>query len=153
LNLYSKEPMLIDILNGGVEKTYWCHETQVRRIVERSLIDSSHYNMPACSSLQVSGGFSKKRHLYQGSSTRLYWLGSSWLLAVSKTQECAERKHISNIEGIKTSAKKILTNIPVQNFKNCFEHGWSTGNTVRNWRAITSKNSRLLISTALKISF
>jgi hypothetical protein len=48
-----------------------------------------HDNMPAHSLLQGFAVFSRKRHR---SSTVLSLLGSSWLLAASKTQECAERK-------------------------------------------------------------
>jgi hypothetical protein len=36
--------------------------------------------------------------------------------------------------------------------KTVFNNGQSTGNTVKNWREITMKNSRLVVSGALKIN-
>jgi hypothetical protein len=39
---------------------------------------------------------------------------------VSRTQECAEGKCFSDAEAIKSTVKR-LTDIPVPDFKNCFE--------------------------------
>jgi hypothetical protein len=84
--------------------------------VERVLIDSTWQHTSTFFALSVSV-FSSKRHLCHGSSVILSCLGSSWLLAVSGTQECA----FSEVEDFKTPVKKILMDIPVQDFKNCFE--------------------------------
>jgi hypothetical protein len=51
-------------------------------------------------------------------------------------------KRFSDVENIK-SVKEILTDISVQDFKNCFE---------QNWREITLKNSMLLIFAVLKVN-
>jgi hypothetical protein len=63
-----------------------------RRVVERSLIDSSPWERFGSFFASSVAVFSRKRHLGHRSSAVLSWLGSSRLLAVSETQECAERK-------------------------------------------------------------
>jgi hypothetical protein len=59
-------------------------------------------------------------------------------------------KHFSDIEDIKSPVKKILTDIPGQDFKNCFDQWSKSWKRCEDWREITLKNSRLLISAALK---
>jgi hypothetical protein len=56
-----------------------------------------------------------------GSLAVLSGLGPNWLLAVSKTQTSVVKENrISDVEVIKC-AKKNLTDIAVQDFKNCSE--------------------------------
>lgn len=74
-----------------------------------------HDNAPSHSSLSSIAVFSGKTHLRHGSSAIL-----SWLLAVSKIQECAEREAFLEHWGHKSSVEKVLTDIPVHDFKNCF---------------------------------
>jgi hypothetical protein len=60
-------------------------------------------------------------------------------------------KHFLDIEDIKSPVKKNLTDIPVQDFKNCFDQWSKCWEHYEDWREITLKNCRLLISAALKI--
>jgi hypothetical protein len=46
-----------------------------------------------------------------------------------------------------------LTDIPVQDLKNCFEQCRRAGNIVKNYKEIVSQKCRLLISAALKSNF
>jgi hypothetical protein len=64
-----------------------------------------------------------------------------------------EGNHSLDVEGIKSSVKRISTDIPLQNVKNTLHKGRNAGNIVKNWRKITLKNSRLLISAALEINY
>jgi hypothetical protein len=56
-----------------------------------------------------------------------------------------EGKSFSDLEDIKSSLKKILEYV--------LNNGRSIGNSVNYWREITLKNSRSLMSAALKIIF
>jgi hypothetical protein len=62
----------------------------------RSLI-LHHDNAPVCSSRRVSQFLSRKRRLCHGSSAVLSWLGSCWLLAVSRPQELLKGKRFSDV--------------------------------------------------------
>jgi hypothetical protein len=75
-----------------VEVLYWCREAQARRVVERSLIDSSPWQRAGIFSALCVAVSSKRRHFCHRPFTVLSWLASTWLLAVSRTQECPERK-------------------------------------------------------------
>jgi hypothetical protein len=53
--------------------------------------------------------------------------GPADLRLFPKLKSVLKGKHFLDIEDIKSSMKKILTGIPVQDFKNCFEQqlkGW-----------------------------
>jgi hypothetical protein len=68
-----------------------------------------------------------------------------WLFL--KLESVLKGKCFSATEDIKSSVKKILTFL-FRILKTVLNNGQSTGNT--DWREITLKNSRLLISAALK---
>jgi hypothetical protein len=69
-----------------------------------------------------------------------------------KLKSVLRGKRFSDVSDIKSSAQEVLTDIPVQEFKNCFQQ-WP-----KHWEHCTelwgyySENSRLLISAALKIN-
>jgi histone-lysine N-methyltransferase SETMAR len=118
----------------------------------RSLI-LHHDNVLAHSSLRVSQflagkGISAMDHPPYSPDLAL---ADFWLLP--KLKSVLKGKRFSDVEDIKSSVKKILTDIPVQDFKILLNNGRSAGNIVKNWSEITLKNSRLLISAALKIYF
>jgi hypothetical protein len=68
--------------------------------------------------------FSRKRHLRHGSHSRplLSWLQltSGCFQSSGALKSTLKGKRFSDVEAIKSSEKKFL-DIPVQDFKNCFE--------------------------------
>jgi hypothetical protein len=75
----------------------------------------------------------------------------SWLFPELKS--VLKGKRFLDVEGIKSSVKKMMTDTPGQDLKTILNNGRSAGNTVKNCREFTSKKSKLLISAALKIFF
>jgi hypothetical protein len=91
---------------------------------------------------------SRRRHLCYGSYAILSWLSSSWLLAVRvcwKESVSLMLRILNHLREnlLQTSLSRIL--------KTVSNNGRTAGNIVNNWRKIILKNSRLLISEALKI--
>jgi hypothetical protein len=72
---------------------------------------------------------------------------------VSETENMLKEKRFSDVEDIKSSVKRILTDILVQDLKTFVINGRSAGNIVKNLREINCKKSMLLISAAFKINF
>jgi histone-lysine N-methyltransferase SETMAR len=112
---------------------------------DRALI-LHHYNAPEYSSLRVSQILAGKGISAMDHPPYSPDLAPADFLLFPKLKEC-----FSKVEDTKSSAKEILTDIPVQDFKNSFNNGRSSENTVKNWREISLKNSRLPISAALKV--
>jgi hypothetical protein len=67
-----------------------------------------------------------------------------------KLKSVRKEKHSSDVEDIKSSVKKMLKDISVQDLKIVLNNGRSTENIVKTWREITLKKLRLLICAALK---
>jgi hypothetical protein len=62
-----------------------------------------------------------------------------------------EGKRFSGVEGIKSYVEEILTETFLfRSLKTVLNSGRSAGNIVKNWKEISLKKSRLLISAALK---
>jgi hypothetical protein len=74
-----------------------------------------------------------------------------WLFA--KLKSVLKGKPFLDIDDIKSSVKKILEGIPVQDFKICFEQWPKHWENCKELEGDYLKNSRLLTSAALKIHF
>jgi hypothetical protein len=73
-----------------------------------------------------------------------------WLF--SELKSVLRGKRFFEVEDIKSSMKKFLQTFLFRILKSVLNNERSNGNTVKNWRQITLKNSRLLISAVLKIN-
>jgi histone-lysine N-methyltransferase SETMAR len=92
--------------------------------VERSLIDSSPRQRAGTFSLQVSQFLAGKRISAMDHPPYSPDLTPAVLWLFPKLKSVLNGKCFSDVENIKSSVKKILTDTPVQDFKNCFEQ-WS----------------------------
>jgi hypothetical protein len=73
-----------------------------------------------------------------------------WLF--SELRSVLNGKWTSDVEDIKSSVRKFWQTFLFRILKTVLKSCRSAGNSVKNWREINLKNSRLLISTALKIN-
>jgi hypothetical protein len=71
--------------------------------------------------------FSRKLHIWHESSAVLSWFGSSYDFCLfSELKILLKTKNFLDIEDIKSSVTRMLRDVPIQDFKNCFEQ-WEHG--------------------------
>jgi hypothetical protein len=84
----------------------------------------------------------------KGISAILSWLGSGWLLAVSKTWVCWKESISRMLRTLIHPWKKLCQTFLFRILKPILNTVRSGGNVVKSWREITLKNCRLIISAA-----
>jgi hypothetical protein len=125
-----------------------------RGVVERSLTDSSSRQRADKFFASSVAVFCQEKASLLCIIRRTLRTGSSCLLARSNTQwACWEESVSLTLRTLNHLREKIVRTILFRILKSILNNGRSAGNTVKNWREITLKNSRFLISAVLKINF
>jgi hypothetical protein len=119
------------------------------RVVKKSLVDSSPWQRTGTCFVLSVAVFRRKRHLHH---TLLTWLQLAYV-CFQNSKSCAQKKAFLGHWGHYIICEKNFETFLFRILETVLNNGQSAGNTVKNWRVITLKNSRLLISASLKINF